>query len=33
MRDLSFFPGLYVPPNKKVGPDLAPLLKLIQNRH
>lgn len=21
MRDLSFFPGLYVPPNKKAGPS------------
>ena len=29
MRDLSIFSGLYVPLNKKAGPNLAPLLKLI----
>ena len=33
MRDLSFFSRLYVPPNKKAGPNLAPLLKLVYNRH
>ena len=33
MRDLSFFSRLYVPPYKKAGPNLAPLLELVWNRH